>query len=166
MDWYCLDCGNYEKSVAGHWAWLYCPATPAGRAGLLKHSSGTNASSAAMNAARTGQQQAQNAAVGNTPMQLNEKLKVPHDLDMFGACLLCGLVGTPGTVGGYYFLYSCPAPDDDLPDLSAAYAGLDTASGWRHGYCTRCACELTPAMDGEGATECMNCSRIKTGDAE
>lgn len=31
-------------------------------------------------------------------------------------------------------------------------------AAWRHGYCSSCKCELTPAMDGERAKICSKCS--------
>lgn len=56
-----------------------------------------------------------------------------------------------------------PTPVDDhaqhLQDhidtfLSAPAA---PAPAWRHGYCSGCKCELSPAIDGDGATECVKC---------
>ncbi len=67
----------------------------------------------------------------------------PHGVAI--GCDYCGS-GNP--------LYAKPADWFDVPDAPAK-----PLSTWKHGHCTSCRCELSPAMDGDGATKCKGCTR-------
>ncbi len=62
------------------------------------------------------------------------------------ACLVCGSAFDPMT-----------------PDcLGLTLPSWDTEPvkmPWKHGLCLTCQCELSPAMDGDGATKCKGCNR-------
>ncbi len=69
------------------------------------------------------------------------------------ACLVCGSKFDPMTP-------TCSginAADWAVPVWETEPAPV--AKAWKWGHCEGCACELSPAMDGDGATRCTRCSR-------
>ena len=66
------------------------------------------------------------------------------------ACLVCGSKFDPMTP-------TCSGIN--AADWAVPVWETEPAPVWKHGLCLGCQCELSPAMDGEGAVECNRCSR-------
>jgi len=66
------------------------------------------------------------------------------------ACLVCGSKFDPMTP-------TCSGIN--AADWAVPVWETEPVAVWKHGLCLGCQCELSPAMDGEGAVECNRCSR-------
>ena len=102
---------------------------------------------------RAAAQQTYGTATNKT---IAQQVATSHDWHHDGnnwACLVCGSKFDPMTP-------TCSginAADWAVPVWETE--PVAAARTWRHGYCVQCDCELSPAMDGEGATQCSKCNR-------